>query len=141
MPSWSFLAAVAIAPMIVVLRSPAAARGTLVTTVTASWLASTAIAAVYPRDPSDIAGQIILMLALLPLVLVPVATFVATRLAQRPHQRMSAAMLAVLGWGAGLAVMILVPVYGAQGELWDRALGVLAPAVYASCGATYAATR
>jgi hypothetical protein len=68
---------------------------------------------------------------------VPVATYVATRLAQRPHQRVSAAVLA----GRGSPVMILVPVFGASGELWARALGVLAPAVYAGCGATYAATR
>lgn len=143
MPNWSFVAAVLLVPVLLVFRASTAerARETLFATVVASWVASTALASVFPGDPSDVGGQLVLLFGLLPLTLVPVATFVATGVARRPQQRVSAAVMAVAGWAVGLAVMILIPAYGVFGDVWDRAVGVLAPAVYASCGATYAATR
>lgn len=142
MPSWSFVTAVMLVPVLLAIRASAErVRETLVATVVASWAASTALASAFPGDPSDIGGQLVLLFGLLPLILIPVATFVATAVAHRPQQRVSAAIMAAVGWAVGLAVMILISAYGAFGDFWDRAVGVLAPAVYASCGATYAATR
>lgn len=116
-------------------------RTAVLVTSALTWASATAAYWLLRPDPSDVGAVIFFCFAILPLATIPVATVTATAVTHQRKEWLSAAFLAAIGWGAGLVVMVIIPVYGSTRDLWEGAITVVAPAVYAACGAAYAAAR
>jgi hypothetical protein len=135
------LAAVPIA--IVMLRPRAAV--VIVATVAFTWLASAFALSMF--DSEDISWAILFIFVLLPMWTVGVAMTLATTLAPRPRMWFDAGFLAMLGWWLGFLTLYLgmgtswSTLATDHLPLWDAAVLIAAPAIYAGVGAGFGATN
>jgi hypothetical protein len=141
------LVALAAAPAAILLASQRLApRSALALVITAlvTLLIATVVLCWFVPDPSDIGVLIGFYYVVVPCLCIPIAAIIATRLVPTRGRIVSALLLAMFGWIAGIAVGMLVganDLAGVPNPFWDYALGLALPTVYASCGAVLAAAE
>jgi hypothetical protein len=139
--SFTYWMAVLAAPTAIVLAGRRMVDGVmlaLVVTCAVTWM-SIAGLITWIGDPWDIGLTLVIYFVILPLLTAAIAAVVATRVTRIRGRLVPAFLLALMGWVVGLGVGMIVFAAGVD-ELWDNAMAIALPAIYASCGAVFAAS-
>jgi hypothetical protein len=112
----------------------------LAATCAVTWGATTAVITWLLTDPSDIAGVVIFYFLVAPSVGTLLAALVATRVVRIRGRFLPSFLLAFLGWVFGLGGGMIIYSTAGFDELWDNAILLALPAIYAACGAVLAAS-
>jgi hypothetical protein len=111
----------------------------VVVTALGTWLLSTVLFVLLLHDPSSIFTLYFFFLIVVPALSVPAAAVLATRLAGAKGQLVSAVILGVIGWFAGVVVAVLIDELCVAALVprytWDYAEALAAPASYAALAA------
>jgi hypothetical protein len=139
--TFTYWMAVLAAPTAIVLAGRRLASRALIAlfaTCAITWMAITALIT-WIGDPWDIWLTLVIYFLILPVLTAAISAVVATRVVALRGRLVPAFMLALLGWIVGLGVGMLVFAAGVD-ELWDNAVAIALPAIYAACGAVFAAS-
>lgn len=150
--SVAFLIALA-APLTAILlsgrRLAAASRRAVIPTGLATWVLTTVALCWLVPDPSDIGALLTVFFLVVPWIGIPLAAILATLLVgvrgRRGWAFVQALVLALLGWIAGVVVVVVFLDASHAAALpcdfwdWDYAYALALPACYSACGAVVAA--
>jgi hypothetical protein len=129
--------AVVVPLLLVIVRRKAAINIAISALVT--WLASSLALCAFNTD--DVLLFLLFLFVLLPAFTVGIAMVAATTLGPRPRMWFDAGFLAMVGWWLGLVVLLFTPPSGlaTNPALWDCAVFISAPAIYAGAAAGFGA--
>lgn len=116
----------------------------VVVTVAGTWLVATVALAGLLHDPSNLFTFFLFFLVIAPALSIPVGAFLATRLTGARGHLISAFMLGVAGWFAGVVAMLVIDEISLA-ALWSRytrdyAVVLALPATYAALAALTASS-
>ncbi|MFN0245778.1 MAG: hypothetical protein ACKV2T_02650 [Kofleriaceae bacterium] len=107
----------------------------------ATWVATSLALCAFNSE--DVLVFLLFLFVLLPAFTVGVAMVLATTFGPRPRMWFDAGFLAMIGWWIGLLVLLFTPTTGlaTNPELWDCAVFIAYPALYAGAFAGFGASN
>lgn len=113
---------------------------TVIATILVTGAATLVMSKIVCDEPNNIGAYVLFFLLFGPGVAIPVAAKTAISLARPAKVDWCApSFLALLGWGAGIGVMLTLDSAPHKVPLSTHLLAIAAPTIYCACGAVFAA--